>query len=74
MNKIPNRQVICDTLIELGQTDKSIMVLTSDSRGSASMTNFAKELPEQFVETGIAEQNIVGIAAGMANAVVTLTR
>ncbi len=66
MNSIPNRQVICDTLIELGWKDKDIVVLTSDSRGSASMTNFAKELPEQFVEVGIAEQNIVGIAAGLA--------
>lgn len=66
MNSIPNRQVICDTLIELGMKDKDIVVLTSDSRGSASMTNFAKELPEQFVEVGIAEQNIVGIAAGLA--------
>lgn len=66
MNKIANRQVICDTLIELGQRDKRIMVLTSDSRGSASMTNFASQLPEQFVEVGIAEQNTVGIAAGLA--------
>lgn len=66
MNSIPNRQVICETLIELGGKDKDIVVLTSDSRGSASMTNFAKELPEQFVEVGIAEQNIVGIAAGLA--------
>jgi len=66
MNKIANRQVICDTLLELGQKDKSIMVLTSDSRGSASMTNFAAQLPDQFIETGIAEQNIVGIAAGLA--------
>lgn len=66
MNKIPNRQVICDTLIELGQTDPRIMVLTSDSRGSASMGAFASQLPAQFVEVGIAEQNIVGIAAGLA--------
>ena len=60
MNKIPNRQVICDTLIELGQIDSRIMVLTSDSRGSASMGAFASQLPAQFVEVGIAEQNIVG--------------
>lgn len=66
MNNIPNRQVICDALIEMGLKDKDIVVLTSDSRGSASMANFAKQLPEQFVEVGIAEQNIVGIAAGLA--------
>lgn len=66
MNNIPNRQVLCDALIELGRLDKDIVVLTSDSRGSASMGNFAKQLPKQFIEVGIAEQNIVGIAAGLA--------
>lgn len=66
MNKISNRQVICDTLMELAKEDKDIMVLTCDSRGSASMGNFAKEYPEQFVEVGIAEQDSVGIAAGLA--------
>jgi transketolase len=66
MNKIPNRQIICDTLVEFGKDDQDIMVLTSDSRGSASMGNFAKELPEQLIEVGIAEQNLVGIAAGLA--------
>lgn len=66
MNKIANRQVICDTLMGLAKDDKNIYVLTSDSRGSASMTNFANEYPKQFVEVGIAEQNLVGIAAGLA--------
>jgi transketolase len=66
MNNISNRQVICDTLIELAKEDKDIMVLTCDSRGSASMGNFANEYPEQFVEVGIAEQDSVGIAAGLA--------
>lgn len=66
MNKIANRQVICDTLMELAKDDKDIYVLTSDSRGSASMTNFANEYPKQFVEVGIAEQNLIGIAAGLA--------
>ena len=66
MNKIANRQVICDTLMELAKDDKDIYVLTSDSRGSASMTNFANEYPKQFVEVGIAEQNLVGIAARLA--------
>lgn len=60
------RQVINDTLIELAATRPDIVVLTSDSRGSASATAFAKAFPNQFVEVGIAEQNIVGIAAGLA--------
>jgi transketolase len=66
MNKISNRQVICDVLIENAISDKDIIVLCSDSRGSASLTNFASTFPEQFVETGIAEQNVVSIAAGLA--------
>ncbi len=67
MNKIPNRQVICDTLIRLAETDQAIMVLASDSRGSAAMGPFADRFPQQFVEMGIAEQNIVGVAAGLAH-------
>ncbi|GGG08314.1 transketolase family protein [Paenibacillus abyssi] len=66
-NTIPNRQVICETLLELAQEDRDIMVLASDSRGSAAMAPFAKTLPDQFVEVGIAEQNIVGISAGLAH-------
>ncbi|WP_019535122.1 transketolase family protein [Paenibacillus ginsengihumi] len=66
-NTIPNRKVICDTLLELAREDRDIMVLASDSRGSAAMAPFAAAYPEQFVEVGIAEQNIVGIAAGLAH-------
>lgn len=66
MNKITNRQAICDTLLEASKTDRDIVVLCSDSRGSASMTPFAKTYPEQFVEVGIAEQNLVSISAGLA--------
>ncbi|MEK3786820.1 MULTISPECIES: transketolase family protein [Paenibacillus] len=67
MNTIPNRQVICDTLMELAQEDRDIVVLASDSRGSAAMAPFANAYPEQFVEVGIAEQNIVGMSAGLAH-------
>lgn len=66
-NKIPNRQAICDTLMEHAKTDKDIVVLCSDSRGSASLTKFAEAFPEQFVEAGIAEQDLVSIAAGLAS-------
>lgn len=68
MNKIPNRQAICDVLMEQAKTDKDIVVLCSDSRGSASLAPFAEAYPEQFVEVGIAEQNLVSISAGMAKA------
>jgi transketolase len=66
MNKIPNRQAICNVLMEKAKTDKDIVVLCSDSRGSASMTPFAEAFPKQFVEVGIAEQNLVSISAGLA--------
>lgn len=67
MNTITNRQVICDVLMEEAARDRNIMVVCSDSRGSASLTAFAERFPEQFVEVGIAEQNLVTIAAGLAS-------
>ena len=48
------------------ETDKDIVVLCSDSRGSASLTPFANAYPEQFVEMGIAEQDLVSVSAGLA--------
>jgi transketolase len=66
MNKVANKQVICNVLLKHGATDKDIVVLCSDSRGSGSMTDFAKQLPKQFVEVGIAEQDLVSISAGLA--------
>ena len=59
MNKIPNRKAICDVLLKEAETDKDIVVLCSDSRGSASLAPFADAYPEQFVEMGIAEQDLV---------------
>lgn len=67
MNKIPNRKAICDVLLAEAKTDKDIIVLCSDSRGSASLAPFAEAFPEQFVEVGIAEQDLVSIAAGLAS-------
>ena len=65
-NTIPNRQAICDTLLARAAQDKDIVVLCSDSRGSASLSRFADTFPDQFVEVGIAEQDLVSIAAGLA--------
>ena len=67
MNKIPNRAVMCEVLKEAAAKDRDVVVLCSDSRGSGSMTSFADTYPEQFVEVGIAEQDLVGISAGMAS-------
>ena len=66
MNKIANKQAICDVLLQESEHDQDIVVLCSDSRGSGSMTPFAEQRPKQFVETGIAEQNLVTISAGLA--------
>lgn len=65
-NKITNRQIACEVLSEHARIDRDVVVLCSDSRGSASLAPFAKEFPGQFVEVGIAEQDLVGIAAGLA--------
>lgn len=67
MNKITNRQVMCESLIAAVQNDSDICVLTSDSRGSASLTKFIELYPHNSIETGIAEQNIVSISAGLAH-------
>lgn len=63
-----NLQIFSETLIELGDKDKDIVVVTSDSRGSGKLVPFGEQLPEQIVEVGIAEQNLVGVAAGLASA------
>ena len=57
--------LLCETGCE--DEDKSITVLCSDSRGSASLSKFADTYPEQFVEMGIAEQDLVSVAAGLAS-------
>lgn len=61
------RKAFTDAMVELGKKDKNIVAVTTDARGSVTLTDFAKELPEQFVECGIAEQDAVGIAAGLAS-------
>ncbi len=61
------RKSFTDALVELGKQDKNIVAVTTDARGSVTLTDFAKELPEQFVECGIAEQDAVGISAGLAS-------
>lgn len=66
MGRMTNRQAICDVLLEAAKTDRDIVVTCSDSRGSASLTPFAEQYPQQFVEMGIAEQNLVTVSAGMA--------
>ena len=62
-----NKQVICEVLMDAAASgDRDVVVVCSDSRGSASMTPFFDTYPTQAVEAGIAEQDAVGMAAGMA--------
>lgn len=66
-NTIPCRKMFTDTLLELAKLDKDIVAVTTDARGSVTLDAFANELPAQFVELGIAEQNAVGVAAGLSS-------
>jgi transketolase len=64
----PNLEVFAETLLALAGEDRDILAVTGDSRGSGKLGHFGKALPEQIVEVGIAEQNLVGISAGLAAA------
>ena len=63
----PNLEEFADVLLALAQQDRNILAVTSDSRGSGKLGPFGQKLPEQIVELGIAEQNLVGISAGLAS-------
>jgi transketolase len=63
----PNQDVFSETLLDLARADPSVVVVTSDSRGSGKLSPFAEALPGQIVEVGIAEQTLVGVAAGLAS-------
>lgn len=53
-------------LTELGRSNENIVALCADLTGSLKMNEFAKENPERFFQTGIAEANMIGLAAGLA--------
>lgn len=54
-----------DGIAELGQTNDKVVVLTADLAGSLKLNQFIKENPDRFIECGIAEANMVGMAAGL---------
>jgi transketolase len=64
----PNLEEFADTLLVLAKADRNVLAVTSDSRGSGKLGPFGNALPKQIVEIGIAEQNLVGIAAGLSSA------
>src|SRR3981081_2195365 len=65
---LANLETFSTTLLELARQNSNLLVVTSDSRGSAKLASFGKAAPGQIVEVGIAEQNLVGVAAGLASA------
>ncbi|MBQ7372859.1 MAG: transketolase family protein [Blautia sp.] len=67
MEKDTLRGAFSQKILEEAKKDKDIIVVCTDSRGSASLGSYPDELPEQFVEMGIAEQNSVTVSAGMAD-------
>ena len=64
----PNLEVFAETLLIEAKQNPNIMVATSDSRGSGKLVLYGKELPNQIIEVGIAEQNLVGVSAGLSAA------
>ena len=63
-----NLDVFADTVLEIAGQDRDVLVVTSDSRGSGKLTHYGDTLPAQIIELGIAEQNVIGISAGLASA------
>ncbi|MBR1575558.1 MAG: transketolase family protein [Bacteroidales bacterium] len=64
--KIDTRSGFGAGLLEAGKQDSRVLALTADLKGSLKMDAFAKEFPERFIQCGIAEANMVGVAAGLA--------
>jgi transketolase len=61
------RQAFAETLIELAQSDARIVAVCNDSVGSSNLVQFQKLFPERLINVGIAEQDMVGVSAGLAN-------
>ncbi len=61
------RDAFTDTLVALAQADHRVVAIVNDSLGSTKVTKLDKVLPQQVVNVGIAEQNMVGVGAGLAN-------
>jgi transketolase len=61
------REVFGDTLVSLGSTNPNVVVLDADLANSTKADKFAMAYPDRFLQMGIAEQNCVGVAVGMAS-------
>ena len=65
--KIPTRNGFGDEIVALGKENKNILVVDADIGKSCKTGDFRKQLPEQYLNVGIAEQNCAGVAAGLAS-------
>ena len=63
---LPTRQGFGEGLVELGRRDPHVVALTADLADSTKVAAFKKEFPDRFFEVGVAEQNLMGVAAGLA--------
>ena len=61
------RQAFCDELIALARADRRIVAVCNNSVGSSNLVPFREEFPDRLINVGIAEQDMVGVAAGLAN-------
>jgi transketolase len=61
------RRAFADTLIALAREDERIVAVCNDSVGSSNLTAFKAEFPDRMINVGIAEQDLVGVGAGLAN-------
>jgi len=68
MKKIATREAYGEALVELGRENPDVVVLDADLSKSTKTINFRKHFPERFFNLGIAEQNMLGTAAGLAAA------
>lgn len=66
VEQVPTRNGYGDGLVELGKEDERVVVLTGDLAESTRAHLFQKAYPKRFFECGVAEQNMMGVAAGLA--------
>ena len=66
IKKIPTRNGYGEGLVEAGKRDKNVVVLCADLTNSTRSGMFKEVFPERFIEVGVAEQNMMGVAAGLA--------
>jgi transketolase len=65
LNEKDTRSGFGEGILELGRTNPNVVALTADLAGSLKLNDFIKEFPDRFIQCGIAEANMIGVAAGL---------